>query len=107
MVITGKVTVDSWATLTIPEGITVTVCDGATLSVKGNIDIKGKIVVEHGGKLYRKEYGIYQKIVGPKDDEETAFTPLIRYNFISKHLVRTKLALEMEYSISWFGPLFI
>jgi hypothetical protein len=24
-----------------------------------------------------------------------------------KHLVRTKLALEMEYSISWFGPLFI
>ena len=78
MVITGKVTVDNWATLTIPEGITVTVCDGAVLSVKGNIDIKGKIVVEHGGKLYRKEYGIYEKIVGPKDDEETAFTPLIR-----------------------------
>ena len=31
----------------------------------------------------------------------------IRYNFILKHLVRTKLALVMELSICWFGPLFL
>ena len=24
-----------------------------------------------------------------------------------RYLVRTKVSLEMEYSISWFGPLFI
>ena len=31
----------------------------------------------------------------------------IRYNFILKHLVRTKLALVMELSICWFGPFFL
>lgn len=75
--ITGTLTINNGVTLTVPAGITLTIKDGATLSVKGNIVINGKLVVEKGGRFYRKEYGIYQQIVGPESDIGSFYCPLL------------------------------
>lgn len=56
IVVSGKLTVKDGATLTVPEGIVLTVKEGASVEARGNIDIKGKIIVEKGGRFFRKEY---------------------------------------------------
>ena len=77
IVVSGKLTVKDGATLTVPEGIVLTVKEGASVEARGNIDIKGKIIVEKGGRFFRKEYLIYQEIVGPEEDAGFGYTPLI------------------------------
>lgn len=76
VVVSGTLKVNSGVTLTIPENIVLTVKEGGTVEAVGNIDIKGKVVVEKGGRFYRTEYLIYQKIVGPEEDVGVGFTPL-------------------------------
>ncbi len=75
--VTGNYIIKSGKTLTIPENVTLTIRDGGTVQARGNIDIQGKIVVEHGGRFYRTEYGIFQETVGPTEDIGQWFTPLL------------------------------
>lgn len=78
VVVSGKLTVNDFVTLTIPTNVVLTIKEGATVEAFGNIDIKGKIVVEKGGRFFRKEYLIYQEIVGPESDVGSfGFTPLL------------------------------
>lgn len=76
-IISGKYIVNNGVTVTIPSNSTVIIKDGGELSVEGTLKIDGKVVVENGGRFFRKEYGIYQQIVGPKEDVGRGYTPLL------------------------------
>ncbi len=77
VVVSGRITVNNGVTLTIPENIVMTIKEGASVEVRGNIDIKGKVVVEKGGRFFRTEYLIYQQIVGTVGDVGVGYTPLL------------------------------
>lgn len=75
--IEGIVQIKSGVEVTIPEGVVVTVKTGGSIQVKGKLDIEGKLVVEDGGTFYRKEYLIYQQIIGTEEEIGSGYTPLL------------------------------
>lgn len=73
----GTMTVREGATLVIPSGVTLTLDPGAALKVEGAMEVFGRVIVPCGARVYMKENGSLQELIGPASDMQTGHVPLV------------------------------
>lgn len=109
----GTLTIEPHAVLTVPKGRTLTIPSGTSLAVKGNLDARGTVRIEKGGRVLWMEDGSLKEYIGPDSDIGTDRTPIlaIRYgsleitdnhlNVPTDAMIRVARSAELEPDTIW------
>ncbi|MGN0405650.1 MAG: prolyl oligopeptidase family serine peptidase [Bariatricus sp.] len=77
----GMLTVEKHAVLTVPKGRMLTIPNAASLAVKGNLDARGTVRIEKGGRVLWMEDGSLKEYIGPDSDIGTDHTPVLAIRY--------------------------